>query len=73
MSIYANNYIVDEETGEVKLPKHLNKIRVDRGYDTTRKSWNKSGRKARIRKMTHCMEFYPSRSLRKINIEKSMS
>lgn len=50
MSIFANNYIVDEETLEAKLPKHLNKIRIDRGaYNRTPGGWNKSGNKARIR------------------------
>jgi hypothetical protein len=49
MSIYATNFIIDEETGEVKLIKHLNKIRVDRGTTSKRGSgkWNKSGIKAR--------------------------
>lgn len=49
MSIYATNFIVDEETGEVKLIKHLNKIRVDRWNVSKRGSgkWNKSGIKAR--------------------------
>ena len=46
MSIYANNYIIDEITGEKKLVKHLNKSRVDRGYKSSH-GWNKSGKKAR--------------------------
>jgi len=51
MSIYADNYIVDENTGEAKLIKHLNKCRVDRGtHLRRRKGWNKSGIKARYRK-----------------------
>ena len=56
MSIYATNFIVDEETGEVKLIKHLNKIRVDRGsWNSTSGGWNKSGRKARIRKQSNIL------------------
>ena len=30
MSIFATNYTIDEITGEVKLIKRLNKIRIDR-------------------------------------------
>lgn len=51
MSIYAQNFTVDETTGEVKLIKHLNKIRIDRC--TLRNApggWNKSGRRARENK-----------------------
>ncbi len=51
MSIYAQNYTIDEVTGEKKLVKHLNKIRVDRV--TICKSsgkWNKNGKKARVKK-----------------------
>ena len=49
MSIYANNYIIDEITGEKKLVKHLNKSRIDRGkWNSTPGGWNKSGKKARI-------------------------
>lgn len=47
MSIYARNYIIDEETGEPKLVKHLNQDRIDRG--TARKptgKWNKNGKNA---------------------------
>lgn len=52
MSIYATNFVVDEENGEVKLIKHLNKIRVDRGTTSKRRSgkWNKSGIIAREQK-----------------------
>jgi len=52
MSIYATNYIVDELTGEVKLVKHLNKRRIDRGIgNKTPGGWNKSGKKARLKKL----------------------
>lgn len=47
MSIYATNFIVDEETGEAKLIKRLNKTKINRF--TLRKQpggWNKSGKKA---------------------------
>lgn len=47
MSIYATNYIIDEQTGEPKLIKHLNKLRIDRR--TLRNStggWNKNGKRA---------------------------
>jgi len=57
MSRYANNYIIDELTGEPKLVKHLNKIRVDRGgWNKTSGGWNKTGKKARMkkRKSFHC-------------------
>ncbi len=51
MSIYARNFTVDEETGEVRLIKHLNKIRVD-SYSVRAQpcGWNKTGKKARINK-----------------------
>lgn len=49
MSIYAQNYTIDEVTGEVKLVKHLNKIRVDRGCKSSSK-WNKSGKDTGKRK-----------------------
>jgi hypothetical protein len=51
MSIYATNFIIDEETGEARLIKHLNKIRVDT-YSVREQpgGWNKSGKKARINK-----------------------
>lgn len=49
MSIYAQNYTIDEVTGEKKLVKHLNKIRVDRGCKPSSK-WNKSGKKTRREK-----------------------
>lgn len=48
MSIYADNYIVDVLTGEKKLIKHLNKLRVDRSIHNKRScGWNKSGKKQR--------------------------
>lgn len=51
MSIFATNFTVDENTGEVSLVKHLNKIRVDRGgWNNTPGGWNKSGNKARQKK-----------------------
>ena len=51
MSIYADNWIIDEITGEKKLVKHLNKKRVDRGrWNKTSGAWNKNGKKARINK-----------------------
>ena len=51
MSIYATNYILDEETGEAKLVKHLNKQRVDRNFSWNASGgWNKSGKKARMKK-----------------------
>ena len=54
MSIYATNWIVDELTGETKLVKHLNKVRIDRGsYNATSGGWNKSGRRARLRKSSN--------------------
>lgn len=51
MSIYATNFLVNEETGEVKLVKHLNKTKINRC--TLAKppgGWNKSGSKARSSK-----------------------
>jgi len=52
MSIYADNWIVDEETGESKLVKHLNKHRVDRNYTWgATGGWNKNGGKARKKKV----------------------
>ena len=49
MSIFATNWIVDEETGEVKLVKHLNKLRMDHYTPYRVRGWNKSGAKARIK------------------------
>ena len=50
MSIYATNFIIDEETGEAKLVKHLNKARIDRCYaGTPPGKWNKTGRKKRTK------------------------
>ena len=52
MSIYAKNYVVDEETGEVKLIKHLNQRRIDRNYTWGASGgWNKNGRKARKKRL----------------------
>ncbi len=51
MSIYATKYIIDEDTGESVLVKHLNKIRVDRITLRPRVGgWNKSGRASRVNK-----------------------
>ena len=51
MSIYATNYVVNEN-GEPILIKHLNKIRVH-GYTLNRRpsGWNKTGAKARENKV----------------------
>lgn len=71
MSIYANNYIVDEETLEIKLPKHLNKCRIDRGgWNNTPGGWNKSGKKARMRGGNHFC--YNSKSQRMERIIKKL-
>lgn len=51
MSKFAKNKIVDEATGEEKLVKHLNKIKIDRSrYNRRAKKWNKTGKKARNKK-----------------------
>lgn len=51
MSIYATNWIIDELTGEAKLVKHLNKVRIDRNYTWGASGgWNKNGKKARKKK-----------------------
>ena len=51
MSMFATNFTVDENTGEVKLIKHLNKIRIDRNYSWgVSGGWNKNGKKARRKK-----------------------
>jgi len=50
MSIYAKNFIIDEETGEPKIVKHLNKRRVDRKCGMSSGGWNKNGKKARLKK-----------------------
>lgn len=56
MSVYADNWIVDELTGEAKLLKHLNKVRIDRGgWNSTPGGWNKSGKKARLRKSSNSL------------------
>lgn len=50
MSIYARNFVMDEETGEPKLIKHLNQKRIDRCYaGTPPGKWNKTGKKRRMR------------------------
>jgi len=44
MSIFADNYTVDENTGEAKLVKHLNKFRIDRKTCKQKVGhWNKNG------------------------------
>jgi hypothetical protein len=50
MSIFATNWIVDEETGEAKIVKHLNKIRIDRYTPHRVGGWNKSGKRIRVQK-----------------------
>ena len=71
MSIYANNYTVDEVTGEVGLIKHLNQFRIDRGgCNYSPGGWNKSGKKARIRKTKAYMNW--SKSMRRIFINKKL-
>lgn len=51
MSYYATNFIIDMETGELKLVKHLNKVRIDRcGAHKSTRGWNKSGSKSRSHK-----------------------
>lgn len=51
MSIYATNFVIDEETGFPKLIKHLNQHRIDRGgWNSTPGGWNKSGKKGRMEK-----------------------
>lgn len=63
MSIFATNFTVNENTGEVSLIKHLNKCRVDRGgWNSTPGGWNKSGKKARIMKRYNSL---PTRTLDK--------
>jgi hypothetical protein len=45
MSIYATNYITDEETGKAKLVKHLNQKRIDRNYGGRPPGkWGKTGK-----------------------------
>jgi hypothetical protein len=44
MSKYATNFIIDEETGEVKLIKRLNKKRIHRlTLSRPPGGWNKKG------------------------------
>lgn len=51
MSIYATNYVVDLETGEPHLIKHLNKRKaIKYNLGTRIRGWNKSGKKARKKK-----------------------
>ena len=51
MSKYATNVTVDENTGEKKLIKRLNKKRIDRStLSKPPGGWNKSGSKARENK-----------------------
>jgi len=72
MSIYATNYIVDDE-GDPILVKHLNKVRIDRLAGQRPGGWNKSGSKARIEKRSKSHELYPSKSTKKIYIEKRIN
>lgn len=72
MSIYATNYIVDDE-GDPILVKHLNKARIDRSGGQRPGGWNKSGKKARIQKTSKSHELYPSKSTKKIYIEKRIN
>lgn len=65
MSYFADKYIIDKETGDVKLLKHLNKCRIHRGYNTTPGGWNKSGSKARLTSNRNKCEFYNTKSVRK--------
>ena len=58
MSIYAQNFVIDIETGEAKLIKHLNKKRIDRCYaGTPPGKWNKTGKKKRSRIWSKDQEF----------------
>ena len=50
MSIYATNFIINKE-GTPVLIKHLNKIRVDRVSLYRVRGWNKTGVKARRKKI----------------------
>jgi len=51
MSIYATNYIVDENSGEPTLLKHLNKHRVHRFTCKSRVGkWNKSGHACHVKR-----------------------
>lgn len=71
MSIYATNFIIDEETGEAKLVKHLNKARIDRStWMRESKGWNKSGKKARLNKL-HNLLLIKERRLWKLKLKVS--
>ena len=51
MSIYAKKFIIDEETGEKKLIKRLNKTKVNRSTASIPPGgWNKSGSKQKEKK-----------------------
>lgn len=51
MSIYATNYIIDENTGESTLVKHLNKFRVHRYTAKSRVGkWNKNGHACHVKR-----------------------
>ena len=51
MSIYANTYIIDENTGEATLVKHLNKCRIHRYTAKSRvRKWNKNGHACHIKR-----------------------
>jgi hypothetical protein len=72
MSIYAKNFILDELTSEPKIVKHLNKKRIDRGgwnQNSNGKSWNKSGKRARINK-TRKLHTDKERKFWKLKIKK---
>lgn len=63
MSIYADVYIIDLESGKAKLVKHLNKTKIDRGgHNVAPGGWNKTGKKAQLKKFKG---YYLSRSRRK--------
>ena len=72
MSIYATNWIIDELTGEPKLVKHLNKLRIDRGtWNKTSGGWNKSGKKSRLRKSSNILNKKSRMTSKKIETENS--
>ena len=51
MSIYADKYVIDENTGEAKLVKHLNQDRVDRKTAKEKVGkWNKNGHAKHVKR-----------------------
>ena len=75
MSIYVDNYTVDELTGEVRIIKHLNKKNTDASRGSWNnhkraKGWNKSGKLARLR--NNFGDYNNRRKTVKIAIEKSI-